>query len=183
MIYQVDDFLETGLSDRYLRTIFQMKDQFVPATVSTEVEAHKSEYRSALVCYNPMFGKTLAEIITGVLPDVCERLEVPEPIYRDIDLELQVTAHGNNCYYKTHNDNGSPDTCKRVLSYVYYLHRQPKSFTGGELKIYDTKTITVEPDHNKLVFFPSHLMHEVLPVSCEENFIDYRFTVNGWIKF
>lgn len=184
VIYQIDDFIEPGLSDRYLRTIFQAKDQFVPAVVSTEVEAHKSEYRSASVLYNPMFGQTLEAIITGVLPEACERLEISEPVYRNIDLELQVTAHGNGCYYKTHNDNGSPDTCKRVLSYVYYLHRQPKSFTGGELKVYGTtETITVEPDHNKLVFFKSHLMHEVLPITCGENFIDSRFTVNGWIRF
>jgi SM-20-related protein len=32
------------------------------------------------------------------------------------------------------------------------------------------------------VFFDSHLMHEVLPVSVPSGaFEDWRFTVNGWL--
>jgi hypothetical protein len=40
----------------------------------------------------------------------------------------------------------------------------------------------VEPEHNSAVFFPSHLNHEVLPVTCRSKaFEDSRFAINVWI--
>lgn len=183
MIYQIDNFLGQGLSDRYLRTIFMLKDSFIPAAVSTLEEEHESDYRRSLVHHNPFFKESFSQIIANNVADATQQFNIPNPSYRDINVELQVTAHGNDCYYKVHNDNGSADTTHRILTYVYYLHRQPKSFTGGELKVYGEQTITVQPTHNTLVFFPSHIMHEVLPVNCGEDFTDSRFTVNGWIRF
>lgn len=39
-----------------------------------------------------------------------------------------------------------------------------------------------EVRHNRIVFFPSVLMHEVLPVAfASGNFADCRFAVNGWV--
>lgn len=82
----------------------------------------------------------------------------------------------------------------RVLTYVYYFHREPKSFTGGELVIYDSKSENgylvaakshkvIQPTNNTIIFFPSQCMHEVLPVSCpSEYFADSRFTINGWLR-
>jgi Rps23 Pro-64 3,4-dihydroxylase Tpa1-like proline 4-hydroxylase len=77
---------------------------------------------------------------------------------------------------------------------VYYFNREPKGFTGGELRIYDdvvrngklssTDTFQViEPRHNSIVFFQSAIMHEVMPVSMpSKQFRDARFTVNGWVE-
>ena len=52
---------------------------------------------------------------------------------------MQLTAHNDGCYYKIHNDAGSEKTANREISYVYYFYQEPKAFSGGELKIYDTE--------------------------------------------
>ena len=107
---------------------------------------------------------------------------------------MQLTAHNDGCYYKIHNDAGSEKTANREISYVYYFYQEPKAFSGGELKIYDTelkgggaithqnyKTIT--PVNNSIVFFNSRCRHEVMPVLCPSKAFEHsRFTVNGWIR-
>jgi SM-20-related protein len=109
-------------------------------------------------------------------------------------IETQLTAHNDGNYYKTHNDNSSPDTAARRLTYVYYFNQSPKAFSGGNLAIYDTEmrdgraqagtnAQIVEPQNNSIVFFPSHYMHEVQPVVCpSREFAASRFTMNGWIR-
>jgi SM-20-related protein len=126
------------------------------------------------------------------LPDVLAELGMPNFTIQQV--ESQLTAHNDGNYYKIHNDNGSPDTATRELTYVYYFHQEPKGFTGGELQIYDTQIQnnhytqaptfnTVEPRNNSIVFFLSRYMHEVLPISCPSRaFADSRFTINGWIR-
>jgi hypothetical protein len=54
-------------------------------------------------------------------------------------LETQLTSHNDGGYYRIHNDNGSPSTATRVLTYVYYFHRQPVAFKGGQLRLYDSR--------------------------------------------
>lgn len=107
---------------------------------------------------------------------------------------MQLTVHGDGCYYKVHNDSGSPETITRELTYVYYVHSQPAQFSGGELRLYPTdphdgrlldrkrfKTIT--PENNRLVLFNSRCQHEVMPVRCPSHeFEASRFTFNGWLR-
>ena len=109
---------------------------------------------------------------------------------RDLDMqfdvgniEVQMTRSGNGHYFKEHNDNGTPDTAMRRITFVYYfLLNEPKAFTGGELIINADPPVTILPNHNSIVWFPSHLMHELMPVQSTENFQDGRTTLNGWIR-
>jgi hypothetical protein len=106
-------------------------------------------------------------------------------------IELQVTASNDGDYFRLHQDTGPNDT--REISFVYFFHREPRRFSGGELRIYETRLIdghltpadhshTLSPRQDTLVFFPSHNEHEVLPVRVPSRaFADSRFTVNGWI--
>jgi hypothetical protein len=95
-----------------------------------------------------------------------------------------------------HQDNSSVepvDITLREISYVYYFHSEPKAFTGGQLKLYNSENgavqsskkrtaKTITPRQNTLVLFPSSYDHEVLPVRCpSRKFVNSRFTVNGWI--
>lgn len=127
-----------------------------------------------------------------MLPDVISKLEIPP--FTISQIESQLTAHNDGNYYKLHNDNGSLETATRELSYVYYFYREPKPFSGGELRIYDSRiennfyvaaksSKTVEPRNNSIMFFLSRYLHEVLPVSCPSKaFADSRFTINGWVR-
>jgi hypothetical protein len=100
-----------------------------------------------------------------------ERLE---PLGR---IEVQIAASNDGDYFRLHMDGGPPDT--REISFVYFLHGEPRRFTGGELCVAGE---TVLPEGDTLVFFPSVSPHEVLPLSVpSRTFADSRFTVNGWI--
>jgi Predicted proline hydroxylase len=167
----------------------QRKSDFVPTTTSTKAE----NYRRSLVLHSfPKFRELMVNRIKEIFPGVLNKLNIP--IFSIAEIESQLTAHNDQNFYKVHNDNGSPNTATRVLTYVYYFYREPKAFTEGKLIIYDsqiqgkhyvkaTTFKTIEPRNNSIVFFLSRYMHEVLPVTCpSQDFADSRFTINGWIR-
>ena len=111
-------------------------------------------------------------------------------------IEMDITAHLSDGHYKPHKDNGRGRYRNRRLSYVYYFHREPKRFSGGDLHLYDTAVeageeeskgvasyFRIEPLHNSLILFPSHCLHEITTVECDtDDFMSGRFTVNGWVR-
>jgi Rps23 Pro-64 3,4-dihydroxylase Tpa1-like proline 4-hydroxylase len=86
-----------------------------------------------------------------------------------------------------------PEVASREVTFVYFFHREPRQFSGGELRIYDSAPEnhshramasyrTIVPEQNQLVLFASGLSHEITPVECPSGkFADSRFTVNGWL--
>ena len=114
----------------------------------------------------------------------------PFPISR---VETQTTASNHGDYFHCHSDNGAEAVAAREITFVYFFHREPKRFSGGELRIYDSRREndnsvptanyrTIVPEQNQLVLFASGLSHEITPVECPSGaFPDSRFTVNGWI--
>jgi SM-20-related protein len=103
-------------------------------------------------------------------------------------VELELVAHGDGAFYRRHIDTQTATQRShiRVLSGVYYFHRQPKSFTGGALRLYAIgdpgRFADIEPTHNTLVVFPSWAPHEVRQVRCPSGqFMDSRFAINCWL--
>ena len=130
--------------------------------------------------------------IRAAMPEVMTNLKLPPfPVGR---IECQVTANTDGSYFRVHTDSGNSEIdATRQLTYVYYFNREPKGFTGGELRVYDdqlrndklarTDSFRVfEPRNNSIVFFRAAIMHEVTSVHVpSKDFRDSRFTVNGWI--
>jgi len=108
-------------------------------------------------------------------------------------IETQTTASNHGDFFHCHSDNGAEVVAAREITFVYFFHREPKQFSGGELRIYDSRREnhnyvpaanyrTIVPEQNQLVLFASGLAHEITPVDCPSGqFADSRFTVNGWI--
>ncbi|MBD2338391.1 2OG-Fe(II) oxygenase [Calothrix sp. FACHB-156] len=186
---QIDNFLTTAEHQLLLNYVLERESQFVCTTTST----NEINYRQSKVLYLfPEFSDLMISRIKSLMPDVISRLGIPSfPISY---IESQLTAHNDGNFFKIHNDNGSPETSCRELTYVYYFYREPKQFSGGELRIYDSKIInnfyvnsesftTIEPRNNSIVFFLSRYMHEVLLVNCPSKvFGNSRFTINGWVN-
>ncbi len=185
---QIDDFLTREDAKRLLNYVFSEEAEFVPTNTSTDEENYR---RSSVLYFFPDFADLISDCIQSTALDRLRTLELfPFSVSH---IEAQLTAHNDGNYYKIHNDNGSSNTATRELTYVYYFYREPKSFSGGELVIYDSKIEnthyinadsfkTIEPRNNSVVFFLSRYMHEVLPVKCPSRlFQDSRFTINGWI--
>lgn len=186
---QIDQFLTSDEHQQLLDYVIAKTDQFVPTSTFTK----EKDYRQSVVLYSfPDYEQLISQRIREVLPNVLEQFSIPP--FQASQIEAQLTAHNDGNYYKVHNDNGSPDTASRELTYVYYFYREPKPFSGGELVIYDSKIQNnyyvqadtfqqVEPRNNSIVFFLSRYMHEVLPINCpSKRFADSRFTVNGWVR-
>jgi hypothetical protein len=105
-------------------------------------------------------------------------------------LELQVTLSGEGAFYKAHRDAGDRVTGLRLLTVILYLHRQPRGFLGGELRLYDGDLAAghwlrggytlIPPDDATLLAFPAAATHEVLPVAACAELAAGRLTVNGW---
>lgn len=108
--------------------------------------------------------------------------------------ELQITRHVDGGFYRIHKDGSdeSGAVSGRSLTYVYYFHRQPRVFAGGDLLLFDHNAqgwrdpalefTRIAPQHNSLVFFASNRLHAVTRVECASpDPCDGRWTVNGWL--
>jgi Rps23 Pro-64 3,4-dihydroxylase Tpa1-like proline 4-hydroxylase len=134
----------------------------------------------------------IADRLRFYLPRILKKLGCAEfPI---ADVEAQITASNDGDFFRVHNDNAQEPLETREITFVYFFHREPKAYRGGELVIYDSRyeggeyiaqeeRTTIVPQQNQLVVFPSSLLHEVRPVECaSQKFLDSRFTVNGWLR-
>jgi SM-20-related protein len=133
----------------------------------------------------------VTERVFGVFERVVERLGMAPFTVQHI--ELQVTASNDSEWFRAHQDSGQGQVSGRELTFVYYCHREPRPFTGGELKMYGPfddadepeaqhRAQTITPAQNSIVFFPSHYLHEVMPTQCaSRQFADSRLTYNGWL--
>jgi Rps23 Pro-64 3,4-dihydroxylase Tpa1-like proline 4-hydroxylase len=185
---QVESFL-TGSELAWLMDLVLVSEaSFVPARVSDDKESYRKA--SALAAPEPL-RQLFVKKIVALMPEVMPQLKLGRfPVGA---IECQVTASREGDYFKAHTDAGANETHKRQYTYVYYFNREPKGFTGGELRIYDDvirngklaatdSYQVIEPQHNSIVFFQAAVMHEVMPVQVPSGqFGDSRFTVNGWI--
>jgi Rps23 Pro-64 3,4-dihydroxylase Tpa1-like proline 4-hydroxylase len=130
--------------------------------------------------------------IKAALPQILGTLSMEE--FSIAGVEAQITASNDGDFFHFHSDNGSDRVASRHLTFVYFFHREPRQFEGGELRIHDARLEhgayvsegsyqTIIPRQNQIVFFPCELMHEITPVKCgSQRFADSRFTLNGWLR-
>ncbi|MEL7244631.1 MAG: 2OG-Fe(II) oxygenase [Cyanobacteria bacterium J06643_5] len=188
---QIDNFLPEEEYQQVLNTAFNKQSEFKDSRTVTNTE----NYRQSLILPGKEFSEVYYLIKNKLLeqfPSLINQLQHPE--FSVSHVEMQMTAHNDGAFYKAHTDAGSEKTKTRELTYVYYFYQEPKQFSGGELKIYDTEvqgkkviqkenSQVIEPRNNSIVFFNSRCKHEVLPISCSSNeFKASRFTLNGWLR-
>jgi Rps23 Pro-64 3,4-dihydroxylase Tpa1-like proline 4-hydroxylase len=168
---------------------FQVSEVISPGVTGGVIDP---EYRRSRVLMDlGEYEEIFRARIETALPRVLERLRMNAfPITR---FESQITASNNGDFFRHHSDNAEEEIARRQLTYVYFFHREPKAFEGGELRLHDayrqngnwvsTGTYkAVRPQQNQIIFFPSGLLHEITPVVCaSQQFADSRFTVNGWL--
>ncbi len=186
---RIPGFLPREENSHVIDYATQRQSDFVESKLDIDVP----DYRKSKIL--PTFcdiGIDLEQRLSEILPEVFGHLGLAMP--EQPTFETQLTTHNDGGYLKIHNDNGSPITSTRMLSYVYYFFREPRAFHGGQIRIYDSKVVSnfwvaadtfvdLQPENNMMLFFPSRLLHEVLPIACpSRRFDDGRFTLNGWVR-
>lgn len=125
--------------------------------------------------------------IQPVLPRVLDQLGM-EP-FAVTHAEAQITASNDGDFFGPHRDDAQEMIASRQLTFVYFFHREPRQFEGGELRLHDSQGNSpsgsyhaIAPQQNQIVFFPCSILHEIAPVECPSGaFADSRFTLNGWL--
>ena len=201
---QLRDFLPAIEHQGLLEWVTANRDAFQPATITGKAGARgriDPVQRIALTAPVPEAMKDgLRAPLLAALVQIAEGIGYPGP--PPTSFELQLAAHGDGAHYRPHLDIpigqnraplGAAPGEDRVVSAVYYFHREPKGFWGGALRLHrfgadwdrdeaqPSTFVDIEPIGNSLVAFPSWAMHEVRPVRCPSGrFEDYRFAINCW---
>jgi len=191
----VDGALPRDWRDRIWTESFAALDRFAPAAVIDDDGQYADpESRSArLIAEAEGAARDVGLEVAARLPDLLARLAVPA--FEPGRVEVQVTLHGDGDFFRVHQDrptDADPSIADRRVSFVYYLSRTPRPYSGGALRLYDTAAATgiwrperwtaVAPEDNRLIVFPVEAFHEVMPVHVPSGDPrDGRLTVNGWV--
>ena len=192
-VLYVEEFFASAEVDALQRYLIDREADFVASEVinGDNGGCYDDDYRRSKVLYDvadvyPFFADRLMECF----PYVVDRLG--QPMFDVGQIELQLTVSGDRQWFKAHRDSGHDAVETRAVTFVYYCHREPRSFQGGELLIFGDddnisdqeashEQVRLSPSQNSIVFFPSNFLHEVLPISCTSgSFGDGRLTYNGW---
>ena len=190
----MEEFLSPAQHAELVQLTLAAEPRFQPSTTA----GGSGRRRSSMVLQDDAsIAAIMISRLNQALPDVARRLHIARAPNSTgaPGVECQVTAHNDGDFYGMHNNSGAAGLEHRTISYVYYFRSSPRPFRGGELRLYevaikDNRYVAgddhwlIEPKDNSAIFFPSHTMHEVLPVTCaSKQFADSRFTVNGWISY
>lgn len=194
----IDEFLSSEEIEALLNFALRYEKSFqdskivIPSAKEKSQKNHQLRKSQILVDLQEHYT-VVVDKIEAILPWIFQSLRYKS--FHMSQIDAQLTSSNDGDFYKAHNDNTAEKSRSRELTFVYYFYHEPKAFTGGELRLYDTYIKnnhyayiksefcrTIPPQQNRIIFFPSHLIHEVLPINCKSRlFADSRFTVNGWI--
>jgi Rps23 Pro-64 3,4-dihydroxylase Tpa1-like proline 4-hydroxylase len=190
----LDEFLPPAELQALTQYVLQKEMEFqISEVVSPGLPGGTVDFESrrsrVLMELGPHYDVLMNRLRTA-LPGVLRKLG--HPSFEVTRVEAQVTASNDGDYFHWHCDNGVDEIARREITFVYFFHREPKPFRGGELRIYDSRLEdggyrptehyrAVVPEQNQAVMFLSSLTHEITPVETPSRvFADSRFTVNGW---
>jgi SM-20-related protein len=192
----LDEFLAPQELEELTRFALEHETQFsaseVVAPTSERGVIDYEHRRSRVLTDLENYQELLIRRIKMALPQVVRKLEMEE--FAIAGVEAQITASNDGDFFHFHSDNASDRVAARHLTFVYFFHREPRRFEGGELRIHDARLEedryisagsyqTIVPRQNQIVFFPCELLHEITAVKCPSRlFADSRFTLNGWLR-
>lgn len=192
----IDDFLPAARHGQVVDYLMENVVELVDATVMKHdgQRQQDGEARSARVGYEPEPIKPwFQEAVASLLPEAFRRFEMTPFEAERYELQLTASYHGD--FYRAHRDFAPEienEIQTRRITYVYYFRPPGGAFQEGALRLYDWRRpsgaasrqyfTTVEPRDNRLIVFPSHALHEVMPVKARSGRVeDGRFTLNGWV--
>lgn len=129
--------------------------------------------------YDPL--AELKKALVVKLGDAIKQVGIEDFDLEGIDCHATLYHHGSHFVWHTdHEDGAGEQATSRRLAYCFYLHTDPKMFSGGELEFLDGTM--VEAKHNRLVVYDPRQQHRVRRVECwSADFLHGRWAVSGWL--
>ena len=187
----IDDFLGSDHAGALLDFALAHESDFAPSAITSQGDnIVKTQTRRSL-SYAGDLGDVIAPFAAAIAAASARlKAETGCAAFGGDLTDIDLVAHLDGHLFKRHVDtttglNRMLTPADRVLSLVYYLHREPKAFSGGNLVMHalmgeERRVIT--PRHNRLVAFPSIAPHQVEPISLPgDNFADARFSLVCWL--
>ena len=184
-----DDFLPEAMHQGLLLHTLNVDDFAVGKVVAGGKTDYHFDQRKGKIS-NDRLGPYLADFKTALrtsFGDICRATGVAQ--FDLAEIEIRLAAHSDGDFFSPHRDSFTgADRAQtrgdRFITAVYYFHQTPRKFQGGDLHIHpfdSSAPAVIEPCNNRLVAFPSFMLHEVLPVVVPSgNFADSRFSVSCW---
>ncbi|MFI7273840.1 2OG-Fe(II) oxygenase [Streptomyces sp. NPDC049879] len=192
-VCRFDDFLGAAAADRLLEGACLAQREHMAAERGADAPVPERWESPERVLRAP----ALAEAVRGLSAVVQDMLGVSAPSgrmgYRFVTRNHQKAERRESgpviraCDGRKGADNG------QAISFVYTLHRRPREFTGGVLRVFDTTVVgghpacgesfrDIRPDHDTLAFFPASAWHQFQWVSCPSGQLaDSHFSFEGWL--
>jgi SM-20-related protein len=187
-------FLRKEESAQVLAFAVENESRFSAATVGGDTVDAKVRRSRLLRDLGPHRALIESRALAWV-PDLIRDLKLTP--FAPTGVELELVAHEDGAFYQRHLDlftgdvHGDQSPQDRLISMVIYLNREPKPYSGGQLRLFTGKDVAnpppdefidIEPHNGMAVAFSSWLIHEVRPVHCSsDRFEDARFAINCWI--
>lgn len=189
----LDDFLDQSQHLALLSNALGSEDSFVATQIGgADVITHNPGFRRSW--RSTRFGGEVKALLRAAVVRRFDEIreQVGVPVFEPERIELELAAHRDGSFYRPHVDTATGESQEadgrdRMVTMVYYFHRQPRRFSGGEIALYPfvpgAEPVLIEPADNRLIAFPSLAIHEVRPVSCPgDAWADARFAVNIWFS-
>ncbi len=197
----IDDWLPEADAQKVLQECIDLKKVYMPAKVfdgPNESKVNTAYRRNDVVYLNDVFRS--APERSDILETMRKHVWSPEmralwakggyltEIINTCNwVESVLSRYGNCDFYGKHKDTRPDNAHLRLMTLVYYVNKEPEKFSGGALTFWDgEKSLKVAPKHNRLVVFPSTLMHEVENTRVEDDdtaFENGRFSLNYWLGY
>jgi SM-20-related protein len=187
--YIADNFLPDAVHQGLLAHTLNVDDFAAGKVVAKGASDYHPDARKGQLSNDRLgpYRSAFRAALLSAFPDICLATGVAQ--FDLAEIETRLAAHTDGDFFSPHRDSftGSDrgqTRGDRLITAVYYFHQTPRKFVGGDLHIhpFDKSTpAVVEPHDNRLVAFPSFMLHEVLPVTVPSgDFAASRFSVSCW---
>jgi SM-20-related protein len=186
------DLLPADEHEALLGWVLAHEDLMQPSRIGTGETA--PDIRRSLSVQKDKHGPWKAPMmarIGALVPELIAELGMqPLPVHK---IEADMVAYRDGGFVRPHIDTAAyvRQPGDRMLTMVYYFHREPKGFGGGALRIHPPSAppadapqhVDLVPENNSLIAFAAWAPHEVLPVSVPSGrYEDCRFAINFWAR-
>ena len=119
--------------------------------------------------------------IVDAIPEAIATNGIPDFDLAYIECHATLYHHGGHfCWHTDAPGYDGEFVPSRRLAWCFYMHTQPKMFSGGELEFLDGTKVC--PSNNRLVLFHPLQQHQIRKVECwSAHVLHGRWAMFGWV--